>query len=106
MVAPGVIMTNTHSVHLDGDVKKPVHKELDVIRTPTSGSRRRPPRCAREDVESDLALLRVKNPRSNRSVTLENPIIPNGTLCGSLGFPLPKILSTPMGPRISLVERF
>jgi hypothetical protein len=46
MVALGFLMTNAYSVHLDGDVKKPVHKELDGIRAPTSGSRQRPPRSS------------------------------------------------------------
>jgi S1-C subfamily serine protease len=106
MISPGVVMTNAHSVHLDGDVTKPVNKELDVIRSPDIGKQAESTTLLGEDTARDLALLRVKNPRSTRCVTLENRVIPSGTLCGSLGFPLPKVLSTPTGPQIVLVERF
>ena len=44
-----------------------------------------------EDHFRDIALLRIKNPRSRIHVTLENNIIQTGASCGSLGFPLASV---------------
>ena len=88
MIAPGVLATAAHVVHFEGDPIKPVHQSFDVIRGPDIGQKTEPAQFIAEDIAKDIALVLIPNSRSNQTVVLEPNIIPIGTSCGSLGFPL------------------
>lgn len=107
MIAPGILATAAHGVHIDSNPKKAVHSHFQVIRAPDVGQQ---PLVSSsliiEDVNRDVAFLKIDNPRSNECVILESNEIPKGTSCGSLGFPLGKIEPTPQGNNFSAVERF
>ena len=106
MIAPGYIVTNSHVLHQDGDVNAAFHAEFLVIRSPDIGRDAEPTAFVAEDRVRDLALLRIAKPRSERCVALEDGLVAAGTVCGSLGFPLPKVVSTPNGFSLNLIERF
>ncbi|HEY3419132.1 MAG TPA: serine protease [Methanomassiliicoccales archaeon] len=87
-IAPGIIVTAGHLVHLDSDAKKSIQTSFDVIRSPDIGQGTEKAEFIAEDSEYDIALLKIVNPRSAKFLTLEPNKIQTGTNCGSLGFPL------------------
>jgi len=103
MIAPGVLATAAHVMHLEGDVNKSLHQSIEVIRAPDIGQVTERAQFMTEDVDKDVAFLRLEKPRSNRSIVLEPNILNIGTSCGSLGFPLSFI--NPQGG-FNLVLRF
>jgi hypothetical protein len=106
MIAPGVLITAAHLLHVEGDVTRAVHTPFEVIGAPEIGQKMEPATLIAEDSQRDIALLRLQSPRSLSGVRLETSMVPIGTSCGSLGFPLAAIVSSPTGPSLSLAERF
>jgi S1-C subfamily serine protease len=88
MIAPGIVATAAHVIHDNLNVANPRHKMFRVIRAPDIGQQLETAQFIAEDIDRDLALLKLDNPRSVLTVTLNNGILPQGTSCGSIGFPL------------------
>lgn len=106
MVAPEFLVTAAHFCHVANDRSKPIHTKFEGIRSPDIGEKSETVEFVIEDVERDIALLRITNPRSTSSVSLECGIVPTGTSCGSLGFPLAAVIFSATGRRFNLTERF
>ena len=106
MIAPGVLATAAHFIHIENDPTKPVHETFEAIRAPDVGQKMENAQLIAEDSTRDLALLRINNPRSEVCVTLEPDEVAIGTSCGSLGFPLAQIVFTQTGKMFNLIERF
>jgi S1-C subfamily serine protease len=106
MIAPGVLATAAHLAHVESNPSKPAHTLFETIRAPDIGQSMEKAQLIAEDPIRDIAILRINNPRSNTCVTLEPNVVPIGTSCGSLGFPLASITFTPAGKAFNLVERF
>lgn len=106
MIAPGILATAAHLVHVEGDPGKPVHQVFEVIRAPDIGQKPELAELVSEDTVRDVALLRIRNPRSLACVTLKQEGVPIGSICGSLGFPLARVTFTQTGKGFHLVERF
>jgi hypothetical protein len=93
MIAPGVLATAAHCVHLENNISKPVHTKFRVIRAPDvsqtdTGQTMETAQFMAEEPTKDIAVLRIDNPHSDISVSLETERVPIGTSCGSYGFPL------------------
>jgi S1-C subfamily serine protease len=88
MIFPGVIATAAHVIHFEANSNKAIQQTLQVIRAPDVGQNTVPVQLIAEDIDKDIAFLRLENPRSTQSVVLEPNILKMGTSCGSLGFPL------------------
>ncbi len=71
MIAPGVVMTHAHSVHLDGDVTKPVNKELHIIRSPDIGKQAEATTLITEDIERDLLRQALEATLGNQTKAAE-----------------------------------
>ncbi len=106
MIAPGCLATAAHGVHVRNDPTQPVHTSLEVIRAPDVGQQMERLVFIAEDVERDVALLRLDNPRSTACLTLNTNPAPIGAACGSLGFPLAQVAFTQAGRAFNLAERF
>lgn len=106
MIAPGVLSTAAHFVHVENDPSKSVHQSFEVIRMPDVGQKMETAQLIAEDSTMDIALLCINNPRSNICISFEAKRVPIGTSCGSYGFPLAKVDITKTGRRFNLVERF
>lgn len=106
MVAPNVVVTNAHILHLDGNIASAVHGEFLVIRSPDIGKSAVTARLLKEDPVRDLAILRIEDTTNRQSAIFEERIIPSGTSCGSLGFPLSTVVSQNGGVSYSFTERF
>ena len=76
MIAPGVLVTAAHLLHAEGDVAGSVHTLFEVISAPDIGRTMERATLVAEDAKRDTALLRLQNPRSARSVTLETSKVP------------------------------
>lgn len=106
MIAPGVLSTAAHFVHVENNPSKPVHTLFEVIRAPDIGQKMETAQLIAEEPARDIALLRIDNPRSNICISLEAKRVPIGTSCGSYGFPLAQVVFTKTGKMFNLVERF
>ncbi len=106
MIAPGVLITTAHLVHIGADLAQPVLSLFEAIRAPDIGHRLEEAELIAEDPVRDMALLRIPNSRSELSVRLLADRVPLGTSCGSLGFPLATIRLTGADKVFHLVERF
>jgi hypothetical protein len=106
MIAPGILVTAAHGIHKESNPDKDIHSKLEVICAPDVGQIMESSSLIAEDVGRDIAFLKIDNPRSNECVFLESNEIPKGTSCGSLGFPLGKIIQTPKGVSFNAIERF
>jgi hypothetical protein len=110
MIAPGVLVTAAHVIHVEHNPRKPVHRSFLVIQAPEVGQQFEQAQLITEDTIRDIALLQIENSRSNHCVTLEPDIVPVGTGCGSLGFPLSEVEFRRRGRNINrilhLIERF
>ncbi|MBI4501653.1 MAG: trypsin-like peptidase domain-containing protein [Gemmatimonadetes bacterium] len=102
MVAPGIVATVAHLAHVGNDPTMPLHQFFNAIRAPDIGCSLEVASLLAEDPVRDVALLRMATPRSEQSIALRSDIVPSGTNCGSLGFPL----GTINGTRLNLIERF
>lgn len=106
MIARGVLVTAAHLLHVDGDLTRPPHTLVQAICAPDIGSKMEPVAMIAEDVQRDIALLRLDHPRSAACVELETAKVAVGTPCGSLGFPLAGIRGSTAGAALTLAERF
>lgn len=107
MVAPGYLITAAHSVHQETNPQKPVHQGFELIRTVDIGQQMEKAVFVVEDIVHDIALLRIESPRNSTVVKFEKNIVPRGTSCGFLGFPLANVQFFPDGKRqFNLFERF
>lgn len=106
MIAPGILSTAAHFVHVENDPSKPIHTSFEAIRMPDIGQKMEIAQLVAEDSARDIALLRIDSPRSNTCVSLEAKRVPIGTSCGSSGFPLAQVAITKAGKMFNLVERF
>jgi len=104
MITPGILVTTAHLCHIQNDPAQPRHSNFTVIRAPDIGQQME--RCIfiAEDVERDIALLKIVNPRSTLCVKLTKQRIVPGTPVGSIGFPLAFI--DPNTGTFHLIERF
>lgn len=106
MIAPGVLVTAAHLVHGGNNFANPIHSQFEVIRAPEVGQQMEHAQLVAQDQVRDIALLRIDDSRSNLCVSLESDIIPIGTSCGSLGFPLASVEFAKTGRTFHLVQRF
>jgi len=106
MIAPGVLATAGHAVHIDNDPSKPVHSIFEVIRSPDIGMPPEPATLIGVDAVRDIALLRLAAPRSSTCVATLPGLAARGASCGALGFPLASIAFGPTGRMFNLTERF
>lgn len=106
MIAPGICTTAAHVLHVDGDKLKPLHKKIEVIRTPDIGTQMLQAKLIAEDIERDLALIEINNPGNSTTVVLYSSKIDIGTACGALGFPLASVATVNNQIAFNLVERF
>lgn len=88
MIAPNYVVSNAHLTHLSSDISKDNHKEIEVIRSPEIGKNCIRACLVKEDIVRDLALLKIEGPSSSKCASLMDTVVPSGTNCGSLGFPL------------------
>lgn len=105
-IAPGIIATVAHGLHVNGDFNEPVHETFEVIRTPDIGKDMKFAHVIAIDDARDLALMRIQNVDDNHHLPLVNDIVPIGTSCGFLGFPLSAVNFTDDGLHFTLNERF
>ncbi len=87
-IAPGVIATVAHGLHINGDFNEPIHETFEVIRTPDIGEDMRSAHIIAIDDARDLAFLRIQDADDQRYLQLIDGLVPIGTSCGFLGFPL------------------
>lgn len=106
MIAPGICATAAHVLHVEGDKSKPLHKKIEVIRTPDIGTHMLQAKLIAEDIERDLALIEINNPGNSTTVVLYSSKIDIGTACGALGFPLATVATVNNQMGFNLVERF
>lgn len=106
MIVPGILATAAHLCHIENDPSKPIHNHFEAIRSPEIGQQMERATLIAEDALRDLALLKIENPRSTLQVQMECNIVPTGTSCGSLGFPLASVIFSQSGRMFNLVERF
>ncbi|MFA5051396.1 MAG: serine protease [Patescibacteria group bacterium] len=107
MIAPGYLVTAAHFVHQESDPNKPVHQYFEVIRAPEIGQSTEKAILIAEDSVRDIAILKIENPKNKQTVKLKNEIVPRGSNCGFLGFPLSSVEFMQNGTRnFKLSERF
>ncbi len=106
MIAPGILATAAHFVHVESQPSKPIHSAFEAIRAPDVGQKIETATFLAEDAVLDLALLQLQNPRSDSYLTLEPGEVPPGTRCGSLGFPLAQVTVKAGRKNFNLLERF
>jgi len=105
-IAPGIIATVAHGLHINGDFNEPIHETFEVIRTPDIGEEMRFADVIAIDDARDLAFLRIQDFEDRQYVELVNAIVPIGTSCGFLGFPLSTVGFPDDGLHFTLNERF
>lgn len=107
MITPGFLITAAHSVHQEANRAKPVHQSFEFIRTPEIGQQMEKATFVAEHPVQDIALLKIEKPKDIHCVSLKNEMVPRGTSCGFLGFPLANVQFMPNGQRqLNLFERF
>jgi len=106
MIAPGVIVTAAHLIHLENNLSLNRHQLFEGIRAPDIGQPMETVTFIAEDVFRDIAFLRLENPRSDNCVKMESKIVRIGTNCGSLGFPLGSVRFSEGHRNFTFVERF
>jgi hypothetical protein len=105
-IAPGVIATVAHGLHINGDFNEPIHETYEVIRTPDIGEDMRSAHIIAIDDARDLAFLRIQDADDQRYLPLIDGLVPIGTSCGFLGFPLSSADFNEDGLNFKLNERF
>jgi S1-C subfamily serine protease len=106
MIAPGICATAAHVLHVEGDKSKPLHKYIEVIRTPDIGNKMLTAKLIAEDIDRDLALIEINNPTDISILHLHKNKLSIGLNCGALGFPLASIAPVQNQVSFNLVERF
>jgi len=106
MVSPGYIITAGHFVHVDKDFSKPIHNFFEIIKASNIGGQTQVAEFVAEDSVLDIAVL--KGPEiSEEKLLIKDGIMPRGTSCGFLGFPLSNVEVNPDGKKqFHLRERF
>jgi len=106
MIAPGILATAAHCIHVENNSDNPVHQRFNVISASDIGKPLESAYLIGEDCIRDVALLKIDNARSTKSLFLDSDFVDKGAAFGTLGFPLSttKFLST--GTEFNLVERF
>ena len=105
-IAPGVIATVAHGLHINGDFNEPIHETFEVIRTPDIGQDMKSAHIIAIDDARDLAFLRIQDVDDQRYLPLIDGLVPIGTSCGFLGFPLSSANFNEDGLNFTLNERF
>ncbi len=106
MIAPGVLATAAHCIHVENNIDNPRHKRIDVICASNIGQSLESAVLIEEDCIRDIALLRIDNPSSTKSLQLDSNFVGNGTAYGSIGFPLSTTEFLSTGTEFNVVERF
>lgn len=107
MVAPGYLITAAHFIHQKNKPNKPVHQSFEAIRVPDIGQKMEKAELVAEDSTRDAALLKINKPKDKSFLKLKKKVLPRGTNCGFLGFPLAKVEFTQKGQKkLNLFERF
>lgn len=106
MIAPGICATAAHVLHVEGDKSKPLHKKIEVVRCPDIGQQMFSATLIAEDIDRDLALIKINFSTNNSPLKLHSAKIDGGTNCGALGFPLASVASVNNQISFNLVERF
>lgn len=91
MIAPRIVVTTAHVLHIGNNVNNPIHRGFGLIRAPDIGQQLETAQLIAEDIIRDVSLLEITNPRSNQCVILAQNTLTLGTSCGSLGFPLSSV---------------
>lgn len=105
-IAPDVIATVAHGLHINGDFNEPIHETFDVIRTPDIGEDMRSAHIIAIDDARDLAFLMIQDAEDQRYLPLIDGLVTIGTSCGFLGFPLSSAEFNEDGLNFTLNERF
>lgn len=106
MIAPNYVITNAHIMHQNNDTNNPIHKEIEVIRSPDIGKNCTSASLFKEDIARDLAILKVNGATSTKCASFLDTILPSGTNLGSLGFPLATVNVVNNALAYGLNERF
>jgi hypothetical protein len=64
MIAPGIVATAAHLIHMEGDITKPVHATFQVVRAPEVGVASSTASLIGEDIARDVVLLRIRGTQS------------------------------------------
>jgi len=91
MIAPNIVVTTAHVLHVGNITRKPRHSTFQLIRAPDVGQQLESAQLIAEDSIRDIALLEITNSRSSQCVVLAQSILPQGTDYGSIGFPLASV---------------
>ena len=78
MIAPGICATASHVLHMHGDISKPVHEKLEVIRAPDVGKRMLQATLIADNPDRDLALISINDPNPTPVLKLYNKKIDTG----------------------------
>lgn len=107
MVSPGYLITAAHFIHQENKPDKPVHQTFEAIRVPDIGQKMEKAVLVAEDSARDIALLKIEKPKNTTVIKLNGEVLPRGTNCGFLGFPLATIEFMQNGQKkLNLFERF
>ncbi|MCB2295490.1 serine protease [Clostridium algoriphilum] len=106
MIAPGILAMAAHCIHVEHNSNNPRHKRFNVICASDIGQPLESAVLIDEDPIRDVALLRIDNPRSIKSLYLDSNFVGMGTACGSIGFPLSTTEFLSTGTEFNVVERF
>ena len=105
-IAPGIIATVAHGLHINGDFNEGIHETFEVIRTPNIGEDMRFAHIIAIDDARDLVFLKIQEVEDQQYLTLIDGTFPIGTSCGFQGYPLSSTDFIENGLRFILNERF
>lgn len=106
MVAPGILITAAHCLHVENLPDKPLHQSVELIRAPDIGQKMEAASILAANDVFDVGILRIEKPRSTRTLKLTTEEILRGTRVGSLGFPLATVTVLDGMLNVNLFERF
>jgi S1-C subfamily serine protease len=106
LVAPGICVTASHVIHLQGDWRQPIHQNVQVIRAPEIGGKMSNTRLIADFPSHDLAFLEVPDAKDHTPVKLSLAKRNRGEMIGSLGFPLATMKRFRQQQAFVLIERF
>ena len=105
-IAPGVLATCAHLVHVNKKFNNPLQTKFFVTRSQDLEQPLLEATFIAENPIQDLALLKITSPRSTDFLTIKSDKMPLGTQCGSIGFPSSIIVSDQNCTTFQNVERF
>lgn len=106
LVAPGLLATAAHVLHRQNDRSAPLHDTLVAFRAPELGKRLSPLRVVAVSDAYDLALLALPAPAEAAPLALRRDVVPIGTPCGALGYPLSTVTFPGGNMNVNMVLRF